>query len=270
MHQPARFELRPMGVGDILDTAFRLYRAYFVPFFTISLLVYVPYILIMLVLQVALGGEAEMVDTPLGPRAMPPAGAMIVAALSGILLLLIVLPLVQSAMMMNISAAYLGEPMGAGASYRRAAARLGALLGTQFLVGLVVMLGFLLLIVPGIIFSLWFIVIAPVVILESVGGTQAMSRSKALMSGNLNKGFTVVFVVGALSVVLQLTAGFALGMLHLTHPVIQNVVTNVLAAVLLPFQTAATILLYYDLRIRKEAFDLQRLASTMPMAPAPA
>jgi len=36
-----------------------------------------------------------------------------------------------------------------------------------------------------------------------------------------------------------------------------------LPALWLPIQTAPSILLYYDLRIRKEAFDLQKLSETL-------
>ena len=39
--------LRPMGVGDILDATFRLYRANFVTFALIGLVAYVPYALVV-------------------------------------------------------------------------------------------------------------------------------------------------------------------------------------------------------------------------------
>ena len=60
------------------------------------------------------------------------------------------------------------------------------------------MLGFVLLIVPGIIFSLWFYVLVPVVVLEGVTGTAALGRSRELMRGNLGKAFLVGFWQGLL------------------------------------------------------------------------
>ena len=75
------------------------------------------------------------------------------------------------------------------------------LLGTQVLVGIVVMLGFLLFIVPGIIFSLWFYVVIPVVVLEGLAGSRAMGRSRELVRGNLDKAFLLglaVFLLGAI------------------------------------------------------------------------
>jgi hypothetical protein len=268
--QANQFELRPMGVGDILDTALRLYRARFVPFLTISLVVYVPYIALLLALGLAVGGEPEVVQTPFGEQASLSPGATILVGLGNILFFFLLWPLVQGAMIYNISAAYLGEQIGAGESYRRAASRLVSLLGTQILVGLVVCIGLVLLIVPGVIFGLWYMVILPVVLFESLGGSRAMSRSHALMGGNLGKGFLVSLVVGALSLAVGVAASMALHFLGVTHPVVDQALTQLLNAVLLPFLVAPTTLLYYDLRIRKEAFDLQHLSESMTGVPRPA
>lgn len=43
---------------------------------------------------------------------------------------------------------------------------------------------------------------------------------------------------------------------------------HLLQALVLPIQTAPTILLYYDLRIRKEAFDLQKLSEALGLPKA--
>ena len=47
----ATHELRPMGIGDILDTTFRLYRQRFLTFLLIALVVYVPYALLIALFQ---------------------------------------------------------------------------------------------------------------------------------------------------------------------------------------------------------------------------
>jgi hypothetical protein len=268
MSSAGQIELRPMGVGDILDTAFRLYRMRFVSFFAISLVMFVPYIVLLLVLSLLVGNETHLVQTPYGPREMEPVGAMLVNTLATMLYFLAVWPLVGGALMFNISAAYLGESLSVGTCYRRAASRLGALLGTQMLVGFVVVLGMLLLIIPGIIFSLWYVVIAPVVLLEGLAGGRAMSRSKALMSGNLGKGFLIGLTVFVLNIVITLAMSYCLDWVGLTHPAAQRIGAEAVQAVTLPFLLAPTILLYYDLRIRKEAFDLQCLSAALTAEPA--
>ena len=263
-----RLELRPMGVGDILDTALRLYRSRLIPFLTIALIMYVPYTILVVLLNAEFAEPPQVVQGPFGPRVVESTGTTLVNALDGLLLFLFVLPLVQSAMMVNISATYLGEQIDAATSYRRAARRVLALLGTQWLAGIVIVIGYLLLIVPGIVFSLWYLILGPIVVLEGISGGRAMSRSKALMSGNLGKGFLLMLVVVLLNLALTWAVGYCVGLLG-RHLLLDGIVQNLLQAVLLPFSVAPSILLYYDLRIRKEAFDLQRLTEVLA-APVPA
>ncbi len=272
-------ELRPMGIGDILDTTFRLYRQRFLTFLLIALVVYVPYALFLTVftpsviapeLSIAAPGEnpfdldssRRMMAQGRSPGAIDVTG--LIFWIIGILIFSFVLiPLCTAAMIQNISASYLGEDLSAGASYGRAAPRFLPLMGTQVLVFLVVMVGLVLLIIPGIIFSLWFLIVGPVVILEGVGGTSALGRSRELMRGNLGKGFSLMFVVGILCAVLGWIFGLLIGLVPWPHASLALFVQTVLPGLWLPIQTSPLILLYYDLRIRKEAFDLQKLAEAL-------
>ncbi|MGO8749679.1 MAG: hypothetical protein ACLQNE_27300 [Thermoguttaceae bacterium] len=206
--------------------------------------------------------QEVQVEQPSAMRAN--ATRTMVLGITGMALFLIVLmPLCSAALVHNVSASYLGDKLTAGQSYARAAPRLLALIGTQFLVGLVILLGFAMLFVPGIIFSLWFLVIGPVVILESKAGSSAMRRSRELMRGNVDKGFKLSLVVGLLSGIIAIGLGMLTRLVPWPHATLQIFVETVLGAIILPLQTAPSILLYYDLRIRKEAFDLQKLAEAL-------
>lgn len=267
----APVELRPMGIGDILDAIFRLYKTYFVPFVIIALVAYVPFALYTLVIGLMTGTPSPVVTPAYGPEGTvavaPAATGTLIASFIGLLLfVIIVLPLAQAALIYAISRGLLGEEVSAVAAFSQAKSRLLPLLGTQFLVGIIVMVGILLLIVPGIIFSLWFMIVAPVVVLERVGGTQALGRSRELMRDNLGKGFALLFVVNILVAVIEFGAQTVLGILPLPFVLLQ-VCLLLVQAVMLPIQTAPLILLYYDLRIRKEAFDLERLAESMQGQP---
>ena len=255
-------ELRPMGIGDILDTTFRLYRQRFLTFLLIALVVFVPYALFIAGVQAWIVSAKPVAAVGGAPAAINIA-AIVVAVLTFLIFAFILLPLCGAALVQNISAAYLGENLSAGGSYGRAAPRLLSLLGTQILTGLVVLLGFCLLIVPGIIFSLWFFVVVPVVILEGLGGTPAMGRSRELMRGNLGKAFGLALVVNILVMIISAALGFVGGRVFAEGSVFLVFYQNAIQAILLPIQTAPIILLYYDLRIRKEAFDLQKLSETM-------
>jgi hypothetical protein len=263
-------ELRPMGVGDILDATFRLYRQRFVAFLLIALVVYVPYGLLASVLQpfptapqpvAAQRGAAHDARAPHAEFAQVSAVTFVPWIIMVFLFAVILLPLCSAALVQNISASYLGEDLSAGQSYARAAPRLFGLVGTQMLAGLAMMVGFVLCVVPGIYLSLWFLVVVPVVILEGRYGTTALRRSYELMKGNINKGFLlglVLLILGFLvNIVLQRVAPL------LPHPVLGIFLTIICQALILPIQTAPWTLLYYDLRIRKEAFDLQMLSAAL-------
>ena len=258
-----------MGIGDILDTTLRLYLRNFASFLSIALITYVPYAILMFVLHMSFDGEPRIVPGPYGPQEIQDTATSILNVFGFALLLLFVYPLTSGALTYAIAGNFLGQPLRAGAAYSRAATRVGTLIGTQILAGLVVFLGFLLLIVPGIIFSLWFMILPAIVLLEQNGGTKAMGRAKTLMKGNVGKGFALNLVVSLLVMAIVYAAMFGVGMLigMFDLPVaIAGLVSDLLSALFLPVQLAPIILLYYDLRIRKEAFDLQMLSASMPGA----
>jgi magnesium-transporting ATPase (P-type) len=260
-------ELRPMGVGDILDTTFRLYRQRFLTFLLIALAVYLPYAILVSLLESA----TPAVVVQAGPAAQPQfsAQAFGLRMVAMGLFWIILIPLSTAALIQNISASYLGERLSAGDSYARAMPRLLPMLGTQILVTLAVAIGFCLFVVPGIIFSLWFFVAIPVVILETKGGFRAMGRSRQLMKGNLDKALKLALALFLLSFIFGMVMNLLLRFVPWPHPALATFVASILPVLWLPIQTAPGILLYYDLRIRKEAFDLEQL-SAMLNQPAPA
>jgi hypothetical protein len=162
---------------------------------------------------------------------------------------------------------------------RRTVARLGLLVASGLLVGLVVGLGTLLIIVPGIILLCGLIITTQVVILESPdGATAAMGRAWSLSRGFrwrifllLLVGFALTFVVlmGTNILVTMLMGGFSAATepgaagsigLVLVQQGVQLVMNMLIAPLTYCFLTVA----YYDLRVRKEAFDLEILANSLP------
>ena len=275
-------EFRPMSVPEILDMTFRLYRERFVTFLLIALIVYLPYSLLTtltLIGQQPAVSAAPGPGVPTGPGHQPSLGpaypgagpqfnvAGFALSMFGVFLFLVIfMPLCTGA-----DAEYFGRIPRQGTVSRRklpaALLRLSGLIGTQILAGIIVVLGLVLLIVPGIIFSLWFYVLVPVVVLEGVAGTTALGRSRELMRGNLGKAFLVGLLVGLVAAILGAIIGagigLVMGLFGASHQIIQVFAQSVSGTLLLPIQIAPFTLLYYDLRIRKEAFDLQMLSSAL-------
>jgi len=122
---------------------------------------------------------------------------------------------------------------------------LGQLILVGLVVGVGVVIGFILIVVPGLILLTLWSVAAPVVVLEKPGVFAALSRSSQLVRGNGWQVFFVilllVIVVGVLGAVVEglaASAGSAAG-------IVARVVVGVLTA---PITALASAVLYFDLR----------------------
>jgi len=253
-------DFEPMSIGGILDRTFRIYKDSFIRFITIVAVIQVPIALLAIISTSAFQRGVPVRQQDSGYTVM----------VTGILALL-GQALCSGALTKSVSESYLGNEISVGQAYRFVLPKVLTLILAGICVGLVVGLGFLLLLVPGIIFSLWFALTTPAIIVEDLNATKGMSRSKALASGNLGKIFSVVFLVWLLAMVVLMSAGYAggfLGSIVFPSNVMLNVFLNQLVSVIAkiliaPIGATAYILLYYDLRIRKEGFDLQMLAESI-------
>lgn len=275
-------QFEPMTVGGILDQTFRLYRNNFLRFVAIVAVVQVPIGLAALLLVASATGST-MVD----PAAME-AGNMDGANMSaeeafasglgmggmliGVFLAMVGAVLCNAALIKSISESYLGNEVSVGEAYAYILPKVMTIIWAGLLVSFVVTLGFVLLIIPGIIFMVWYILTTQVIVIEDCGATEAMSRSKALTAGNRGKVLAVIILAGLLAGIISLVseflggavAGALAGSLSDTMAIIASSLISVLGDVLAaPISAAAVILLYYDLRIRKEGFDLQMLAASL-------
>jgi hypothetical protein len=122
---------------------------------------------------------------------------------------------------------------------------LGQLILVAVVAGIVEGIGFVFLVVPGLILVTIWSVAAPVVVLERPGGLRALGRSRELVRGNGWQVFGVILILvigvavlgGAIDVVAG-AAGTAVGL-------IVRVIVGVLTA---PISALAAAVLYFDLR----------------------
>ena len=98
-----------------------------------------------------------------------------------------------------------------------------------------------------------------------------MSRSKALAAGNLDKIFSVGFLVLLIAIAINIPFSFIGGVLggmifaqNATLLLLTSQLVGIIGQIIIvPIGAIAYILLYYDLRIRKEGFDLEMLANNI-------
>jgi uncharacterized membrane protein YagU involved in acid resistance len=106
-------------------------------------------------------------------------------------------------------------------------------------------------------------------IIEDIPVNQALKRSVFLAKGSRSRILTVYTVFLLLQMVMALTLGFGFGLLTNSFHSVQltqaaGALAGFVAGVLTgPLGTVAMSLVYYDERVRKEAFDLQLMMAAL-------
>lgn len=255
-HTP-RFEA--MTVGMLLDRAFRLYGRNLALMLGIVAAAYVPLYAIHLAIE---AGVASV-----GLRT----GSLTANLLSQLALLIlwvsVALPLATGAATYAISERYLGNDVTVFQALKRALKRFVTLAVAQLIIIVRVFFGFLLFIVPGILWSLSYALVIPVVLVEGHKAAPSLRRSWELVKGNRKKVFAVMVVVwvlqGLLGIGVKQVVGLFFTQESLRTGLLQTALTDAVSMFLTPLVVIADILLYYDFRIRKEGFDLEMLSRSL-------
>lgn len=290
--------LRPLGIGDIIDRVLNVYRA--VPLVLLALAA-IPYLFFVLVLGAAglsmgaaLLGFAPFLDPDVAPDRLPPAESLAALAAVGIVAIVggIATALIQSAALMHAaSERYLGRVPTIGGSFRAGLRVALPLLGMGLLAFIAFMVMWVGLVVAGALVGEWWSIlvtilvalvgtvylaaswmVAPAVItLERSGPLRGLGRAWRLSEGHRWRVLGLLLLLGVLQVVLSILlstiflAGFALD--EVGQIVLQQVVNLLASIAWAPIYWGTFAILYYDLRVRKEAFDLQLAAEALPRAP---
>lgn len=289
-------ELRPLRVGEVLDAAFKVYRRNALSLWKIIALVVVPVNVLggLVMLSVlpddfyteGFGSDPESLSISTEEIWAFAAAAIVVALIS-----IITLVAATGACLKIVSDAYLGGKSDAGSSLRFAARRLHSLVWIGFLTvlfsivaaGLAIPGAFIagpiaiiVLALPGV--WLWFSwsVAAPALLVEDKRGIKALRRSFGLVSGRWWKVFWTLVLGYILSWIVSAAVDAVTQPLFnesetLTSAVmLETVVRSVSAILTTPFQAALVAIIYFDLRVRKEGFDLELLAQRIGTSPDPA
>lgn len=245
--------LRPLSLGEVLDTSFGIYRRLFAPLLVISAVTQA----IPLAIGVFVEAAGGMVQQP--AVAMLGFGLAIVFGAVG-----------TAASTFLVAETYLGGSLTTQEAVLRSTPFLGRLIASSLLVSLVAGMGLVLLIVPGLILLSGLFITPAALVLEDIAApTLAMSRSWELSRGYRGK------VLGALAAIFLLLVipGVAIGALAVgtsdasaaetTLSVGAMIVQAALQILVYPLIYVLTTVLYYDLRVRKEGFDLEMLASSL-------
>jgi hypothetical protein len=294
-------DLRPLTLGEILDRAVRLYRHNFANFIGIIALVQVPLSIIQLLLTVynanqAVSTPAQFTSTRQYLESLTNSGYLDQLGIQ-ILLALISFVLVQgvatAALTRAVADNYLGRKTDMLEAYQRVGGAWARLIGVIILMVFVYIALMIWLIIPcigwisgpGILVYVAGVIgplIAPVVVLENLGAG-AIRRAWELVRRRFwwVLGFMVILmifnqlIVAGPSTLVNLFLTYALNNqsaenYYIVRTLAQSLVSLATSLFYLPLQLAAVTLMYFDLRVRTEGFDLAILAAAAPIGDASA
>jgi hypothetical protein len=254
---------RPMGIGEILSTALQLYRRHWRTLLAIAAVVVVPFTLLQYLLgdQVRARGEETANGVVVETAAWAVGIAGLVTALAGLLMFLVLTGAITRA----VAAEVAGEDPSLEQSYRFGFHRLGSVLLVSVLVGLATIGGLILLVIPGIYIGVRLAVSIEALVVEGHRGTKAMARSWGLVGGHWWHAFGTLLVawlvIGVVNAVITLPFSDASWF-------VQGLVAAVATVVTLPYGVLVGVLLYLDLRARKERLTLEALRADLQASAA--
>ena len=270
---PVRF--RPMGLGELLDESFKLYRRHFGIMAGLSLLIAIPNLVFGILagpvlsnpitaLQQATQNNPNPELTTIREPLTQLASFLLIYGLVSLLLS----PITTGTLYRASTTLALGREETIQSALIATLRRYFGVLGQTLIFYLVAASMGLVITIPVAIWVLgrW-ITRLPALFAEQLGPVNALGRSWALVRDNWWRSVGVFVVLIILQWIAGLAIGTALGVLAVVIPggeVLRSSVTNALStlggAFVQPIVAIGITLLYFDLRVRKEGFDLEQLA----------
>jgi len=272
----APLRLRPLSLSELLDETFRIYRKAFGLFIAIALAVSIPTLLIFLAFGVYTFTSGQVFNTTefqSDPSTLFRSAAfqsLIVAVLALALVTLFLIPFSYGAPVRAAIDVSLGHQPTFGSVLAAVLRRYFALWGAGLLYGLAV--GLLTLTIIGIPVAIWLYVrwalFVPALLTENLGPGRALGRSAQLVDGRWWRTFGILLLIFVLLSILGAIIGTLFQFVTALIPGLSadarlgvNQVGSTLGSVVAaPIQYIAWTLMYFDLRVRKESFDLDQLA----------
>ena len=280
--RPGCVPLRPLGLGDILDGAFKVVRRNPKVTLGLSAMVAVVEAVISAVSLYATLRALRDIHFGVGTSAgfqFNPAGLVttVIGFLAGGVL--------TGMLTLVVTQDVLGHRLSLGQTWSQVRPRIWTLLGLTFLTAIVPVLGLALCIAPGVwLWGVWAVAV-PACMVERLGVRRSLGRSVALVDrtfwrvwGIRALGYVITTVMGWLIIAPFFVLGIVVQFAHwndagtgatIAAVAIFSVASLIARTFTAPVQAGIDALLYVDLRMRKEGLDiaLQQAVLAPPSAP---
>jgi len=262
--QPPQGISRELSFGEIFSKTFQVYRRYFPKYFVLFAIVGV---IIQVVSTLAMQAFVRPAPPPLNPTPQQ-FSSYLSLLFEALFLLLAVIFLVnvifstiaQGGAIKMASDEITKGQVNTGASVRFAVSKLLSIWALSIVVGIIVFLGFIALIVPGIILAIMYSLALPVLLIENKGVTESMGRSRQLVSHRWGKTLGTFLALAIIVIIASLIVSM------ITAPlgtILGPVVNGILSAFYQPLFPILLAVYYYS----NFARTAQAPPGQMPMAP---
>ncbi len=120
------------------------------------------------------------------------------------------------------------------------------LLAASIITGILIVLGLIALIIPGIILAIMFSLVYPAIMLEGTGISESLSRSRVLVSNRWLKTFGLLLVLGIIVGIVN----SIIGLITTPFGVVSPLISGILTALITPIFPIAITLYYYSMKAR--------------------
>jgi hypothetical protein len=273
--------LRPLGVGEILDTAFRIYRTRFKDLIAAVAIPMIPLVVLQILINLSVTSRTtlETQNGVLVQRTGPSPGVTLGAVGATLLISVIGGAIAQAASVRIIADQYLGSSTSWRESLRYALSKVGSVVLVSFLVGICELLGLIACVLPGIYLWAALAVSVPALLIENARGTKALGRSRSLVTGRWWPTFGALVVIFLLTSIISGIFGAIIGggtalsgsiTGSTASRILSGGVTGIITILTTPLTAAVATIIYFDLRIRKEGFDVALMAQRLGVPAPPA
>jgi uncharacterized membrane protein len=227
-------------IGQVFSQSAIVLSRHFLLFFAVAVVAGLPRVLL------------ETGGTDIGTEAI---GKLLI----GVFLSIILNTLAQAVLVYGAFQDMRGRPVNLGDCLRVGLGRFFPIIGLAICMSIGLMIGFILLFIPGIILAVMWFVSTPACVVEQLGPLASMGRSSELTKGHRWKIFGMVILVVIGAGVVSIIIGAVLGLTG--SPIIVTLGTLVWAGVWGAFYAIFGVVTYHDLRVAKEGVDVHQIAS---------
>ena len=268
--EPSVSQFRPQSVSDIVDETFQMYRRNFLLFMSITAVLVIPLAVIHILQQLAVERQATT-DGIVGVSFM----SLVVILLRYLADLAILTAVIYAAAEIRM-----GHKPSVSDAYFNGMDRYAAVIRVSLLLfGALMLISITIIGIPvAIYFGVCWALAAYVAVLEHEGAFAALSRSRELVKGNWWRVLGLTFLVGMIVLLVQFIFAVPSALLNMpvqffssdatasTSAIIVSTILDTVGTIITgPIIYIACLLLYYDLRARKEGLDLELMADQTRM-----